>query len=95
MDPKFFLPFAVATAVSFLTTPAVILVLKKLQILDDPKKHKHAKITHTYPVPRGGGIPIFLSLLTAFFFSSSGQTSSRNFTQCWDCSFGRYSRRQI
>lgn len=68
MDSKFFLPFIVATVVSFLTTPATILLLKKLKILDDPKKHKHAKITHTYPVPRGGGIPIFLSLLTALFF---------------------------
>lgn len=62
------LPFIVSTLISFLVTPLVILALKKLNILDDPKKHLASKITHNYPVPRGGGIPIFLSLLSSVFF---------------------------
>lgn len=62
------LPFLVSALVSFLTTPLVILLLKKFGLVDDPKKHIHAKITHSYPVPRGGGIPIFLSLLISLFF---------------------------
>jgi len=65
---RFVWPFFVSTLVSFLSTPAVILLLKKWGIIDDPKKHKQAKVIHSYPVPRGGGIPIFLSLLTSLFF---------------------------
>ncbi|PIP57133.1 hypothetical protein COS54_02690 [Candidatus Shapirobacteria bacterium CG03_land_8_20_14_0_80_39_12] len=61
-------PFLLSAAVSFLTTPLVILLMKKWRILDDPAKHKQAKVVHTYPVPRGGGIPIFLGLLTSLFF---------------------------
>jgi len=64
----FLSPFLVGALVSFFSTPLVILFLKKKGIVDDPKKHKHPKITHEYPVPRGGGIPIFLSLLTSVFF---------------------------
>ena len=68
LNIKVFLPFFLAVLISFLATPIVILFLKKKKLLDDPKKHLHAKITHKYPVPRGGGIPIFLSLLSALFF---------------------------
>jgi len=64
----FFLPFLASALVSFITTPLVILLMKKWRILDDPAKHKQAKVVHTYPVPRGGGIPIFLGLLTSLFF---------------------------
>lgn len=32
--------------------------------VDDPKKNTHSKVVHTYPVPRGGGIVVFLGLLT-------------------------------
>jgi UDP-GlcNAc:undecaprenyl-phosphate GlcNAc-1-phosphate transferase len=44
-------------------TPLVIKIYKKFKILDDPTKSKHPKILHKYPVPRGGGIVIFLSIL--------------------------------
>lgn len=64
----FFWPFLASALVSFVTTPLVILLMKKWRILDDPAKHKQAKVVHTYPVPRGGGIPIFLGLLTSLFF---------------------------
>lgn len=36
---------------------------KFLGILDDPATHKHLKVIHTTVVPRGGGIPIFVSLI--------------------------------
>lgn len=68
LNLKFVLPFFISTLISFLVTPIVILLLKKLNLLDDPTKHQHSKITHQYPVPRGGGIPIFLSLLSSLFF---------------------------
>lgn len=62
------LPFLVSLLISFLATPLVVLWFKKLKIVDDPRKHRHAKVIHHYPVPRGGGIPIFLCLLSSLFF---------------------------
>lgn len=66
--PFDFIPFLAAFLVSFIATPIVILIFKKKQLLDDPKKHRHSKVVHTYPVPRGGGIPVFLGLLTSLLF---------------------------
>lgn len=58
----FVIPWLSAALFSFLTTPIVIKFAKKLGIMDDPKKNKHPKVIHTYPIPRGGGIPIFISV---------------------------------
>jgi UDP-GlcNAc:undecaprenyl-phosphate/decaprenyl-phosphate GlcNAc-1-phosphate transferase len=64
-----YLPLILSFTASFLITPLVIKIYKKKGWLDDPKKTKHPKVVHKYPVPRGGGIPIFLSLLlTSLFF---------------------------
>lgn len=50
-------------------TPLIIFLYKKLNWLDDPKKNKHPKVVHKYPVPRGGGLAIFLSLaITSLWF---------------------------
>lgn len=59
----FLLPWLVSAIVAFVTTPLVIKLATKLGIIDDPRRNKHPKVIHTYPVPRGGGIPIFLALL--------------------------------
>lgn len=59
----FFIPLFIAFLVSVLITPIVIKYAKKLGIIDDPKKTKHPKVIHTVPTPRGGGIPIFISLI--------------------------------
>lgn len=59
----FLLPWVTAIAVSFAATPIVIKFAKKLGIIDYPSNHP--KVIHTYPVPRGGGIPIFVALLVA------------------------------
>lgn len=64
----FWIPLLLSTLISFLSTPAVIYLFKRWRILDDPRQHRQAKVIHTYPVPRGGGIPIFLSLLSSLFF---------------------------
>jgi UDP-GlcNAc:undecaprenyl-phosphate/decaprenyl-phosphate GlcNAc-1-phosphate transferase len=50
------LPGLVAASVAYLATPLVILWAKKVNIIDDPKKNKHPKVIHTYPVPRAGGL---------------------------------------
>jgi UDP-GlcNAc:undecaprenyl-phosphate GlcNAc-1-phosphate transferase len=49
--------------ISFALGPLVINFYKKNHWLDDPKKNRHAKVTHSNAVPRGGGILIFLAVL--------------------------------
>lgn len=60
-----FIPLFIAFLISYFVTPVVIKYAKSLKIMDDPKKNKHPKVIHTKPIPRGGGIPIFLSILVA------------------------------
>ncbi|MDP3998333.1 MAG: MraY family glycosyltransferase [bacterium] len=61
---NFFLwPFLVAFLISFLATPLAIKFAWRFNMVDDPNKAKHPKKIHTYPVPRGGGIPIILALI--------------------------------
>ena len=57
--------FAIAAIVAYLSTPLVIRFANKIGIIDDPKTHKHPKVIHTYPVPRGGGIAIYLGIVAA------------------------------
>lgn len=59
----FFLPMIVSAAVAFGVVPIVVKHAKKLSIMDDPAHHKHAKVVHSIPVPRGGGIVIMSALL--------------------------------
>ncbi len=58
----FFLPAFFAFILSASITPLVILLYRHFRLVDDPRQNRHAKVTHTRPVPRGGGIPIFLTL---------------------------------
>jgi len=58
-------PLVLAFLISIILTPLVIWVYKKLGWLDDPKTQVHPKVIHQYPVPRGGGAVIFLSILIA------------------------------
>lgn len=52
-----------ATLVAYFATPLVIKLAKKINIIDDPKKNKHVKVIHKYPVPRGGGLASFIAIL--------------------------------
>src|SRR6476659_2592983 len=64
-----YLPFLVALMTTALSTRLLLGVIKKMGLVDDPKFHKHPGIIHTKPIPRGGGIPLFLgALLSAFIF---------------------------
>ena len=58
-----FLPAIISFAISLLVTYLVIRYAKKLGILDTPGKRGDPATLHTKPIPRGGGIPIFLSIL--------------------------------
>lgn len=42
---------------------------KKLKIIDDPKIHNLPKVVHKYPVPRGGGIPIFVATVVTLLLT--------------------------
>lgn len=59
----FLFPWALAALTAFIATPLVIKLANKLGIIDDPKKSNHPKVIHTYPVPRAGGLAIFLAIL--------------------------------
>lgn len=50
---------------SLVLTPMVIWFYKKRGWVDDPKKMKHPKVVHKYPVPRGGGIVIMIAVLVS------------------------------
>jgi len=57
------LPGLVSLVVAFLSTPLIIKLAKKFKIIDDPRKSHHPKVIHKYPVPRSGGVAVFIALL--------------------------------
>ena len=59
------LPGSVALVLAFFSTPLVIRLVKKWGLIDDPAKSKHPKVIHTYPVPRGGGLAIFIAIFVS------------------------------
>src|SRR4030043_418824 len=56
-------PLLLAFLIAFFSTPLVIKLAHKIGIIDDPRLHKHPKVIHSYPVPRGGGLAIFTAVL--------------------------------
>ncbi len=58
------LPFLIALLVTAITTPICAVLLKKFGIVDDPKRN-HPGVIHKKPIPRGGGIPLFLGAFAA------------------------------
>src|ERR1035437_3963590 len=61
-------PLICAFIVTVIATPLSLIILKRFNIIDDPAKHKHPAMLHTKPVPRGGGIPLFIGVLVASIF---------------------------
>lgn len=62
-----FYAFLTAFAVTVFTTPLALFFIRKWGIFDDPAKHKHPAIIHKKPIPRGGGIPLFVGIAIAGF----------------------------
>lgn len=60
-----FFPLIAAFIITLCVTPLTIALSKKLGFFDDPKHHKHPAIIHKKPIPRGGGIPLFLGVMAA------------------------------
>lgn len=62
-------PFVGAFIISVVATPVTIFVFRKLGFVIDPTKMPHPAHIHKRPVPKGGGIPIFLAVaITALVF---------------------------
>lgn len=59
------LPFVMALLVSLAITYITIQGYRALGLVDNSTKKQHAKHIHSEPVPRGGGIPIFVAMLFA------------------------------
>lgn len=57
------LPFGIAFILSLAVTQLTIIAYRALGLVDRSTAKDHAKNIHGTPVPRGGGIPIFVSLL--------------------------------
>lgn len=57
------LPFLIAFGITVCLTAISIKIMKKIGLVDNPKIHKHPAIIHTKPIPRGGGVPLFLGAL--------------------------------
>lgn len=63
------LPLLIAFLITAILTPLFIFLNKKIGLVDDPKRKNHPGIIHTKPIPRGGGLPLFLGVfLTGLFF---------------------------
>ena len=63
------LPLITAFFITIIATPISLVFIRKMGLLDDPKTHKHPAAIHTRPVPRGGGIPLFVGVtITAILF---------------------------
>ena len=61
----------VSFIIAFITTIPTIFLAKKLNLTTDKTKRYHPAHTHTGVIPRGGGLPIYLSILiTTIFFLS-------------------------
>ena len=61
------LPFVIALVISLVVTPLTILWFTKMGWLIDPKKMPHPAHIHKIPVPKGGGIPIYLAVTITIF----------------------------
>lgn len=65
----FLYPLLLSLFISLILTPFVIKLANKYKLVDDPKTHKHPAIIHKKPIPRAGGLSIFIAIVvTSFVF---------------------------
>jgi len=81
-----FFPFLVSFLLTLICVPISLFFLRKYKIIDDPKKHKHPAILHKKPVPRGGGIPLFIGIfITSLIFLPFSTLISAAFFAAFIC----------
>lgn len=54
----------VAFATTAFTTPAIIILAKRFGLVDDPSKRPHPAHVQKRVIPRAGGLPIYIGILT-------------------------------
>jgi len=54
--------FLAALVTTAILTPLSIPLIKIFGLIDNPQTHKHPAMLHTRPIPRGGGIALFLGI---------------------------------
>ncbi|MBU1200261.1 undecaprenyl/decaprenyl-phosphate alpha-N-acetylglucosaminyl 1-phosphate transferase [Patescibacteria group bacterium] len=57
--------FLISLTLSLMIIPLTIWVFKKMDWVVDPKKNKHPAHVHKVPVPKGGGIAVFIAVVVA------------------------------
>ncbi|MDO8270126.1 MAG: MraY family glycosyltransferase [Candidatus Levybacteria bacterium] len=62
MQQLLFAPL-IAFFATVITVPLVIRFAKRAKLMDDPKTHIHPAVIHKKPIPRAGGLAIFLGIL--------------------------------
>ncbi len=65
MQPIFILSLFASFFITACLIPLTIRFAKKYQLIDDPKKRVHPAAVHTKPIPRAGGLAIYLGILGA------------------------------
>jgi len=63
VNALFLLPLIITALAALGISPLIIRWYKGRGWVDDPSKNRHPKVVHTYPVPRGGGLVIFVAFL--------------------------------
>lgn len=61
----FILPLILASVISYSSVPLVIRFAKRFNLVDDPAKNKHIKVLHKKPIPRAGGLAIFVAIFAS------------------------------
>ncbi len=64
-----FFPLVVSFLGTVIATPLALILIRRWKLIDDPRIHKHPAMLHKKPVPRGGGIPLFIGVfISALLF---------------------------
>ena len=67
MQELIFAPI-IAFIVTVFAVPFVIKFAKKAKLMDDPKTHIHPAVLHNKPIPRAGGLAIYIGMIVAALF---------------------------
>ncbi|MBI2617459.1 undecaprenyl/decaprenyl-phosphate alpha-N-acetylglucosaminyl 1-phosphate transferase [Candidatus Gottesmanbacteria bacterium] len=68
------LALILSASITYLTTPFVIRLARKLQLVDDPSLRPHPAHTHKGKLPRAGGLAIFSGIFISLFLVSAPHT---------------------
>lgn len=56
------LPLISSFLLTILSIPVTIILAKKFDLVDDPQKRPHPARLHTHPIPRAGGLTLYLGI---------------------------------